>query len=728
KMTGTSFELRERYLPHRPTPTLAVTGACNAGKSTLVNALLEEEISPVDVLPATTCPLIFHYGETVSVSMNGKFLKKVQSGRELAFLLRQKNIPSNLIEITMPNPQLKKYTLIDTPGLDAANQNQLLQEIIPRVDILLYLFHQRGLDDRDRYFLHRLKGSSFLHNLPGRISFWINSNCGHPDGSALASTRAALSEIFGSEVPVNYVDTRNRESVENLRQFIEVELALLILKEIEKQLKEEDRYIPRRLAGTLSIKDDGHFLCAFWDIYERARAALETGRQFVTLQEMRSGIRARLDEFNRKIPLTHACPQAAGESWQTVNFSLIKERLQNLLQRLLKEPALKATSIRNRLKELAGSIANDRFFIPLWGPFSSGKSSFLNALMQEALLPAQDKPTTSSVIRLHYGTEKLAVAHYPLQVTIPLLDEREGEVFLCRDELAVLNDWLQKPYFLNTLRGIEARTGGEFSQVDTAQLHTLLTRTQNLFRPPAFPVKFSHHVPTITRPIPAKRAAQAVKAVRISFHNAREKTYHLADPGELMEFKNLITAPEEAILVDGIDIYHPAEIFQLATFVDTPGIDSVHTRYAETVTSWLSRSDVHLVFFNGRHMLSSTHREILRNMVFPDKWRENCFCVVNFADTLNRSEKERVAAFLRRELASPAPPEIYFISALEALKDKNNPAFNQFLRRLERFILARRGEKVLMQRIEQIKELLTAMQALEKYRRELEEIRLLLKQ
>ncbi|SHJ34123.1 dynamin family protein [Desulfofundulus thermosubterraneus] len=727
-------ELRERYLLHRPVPTLAVVGACNAGKSTLINALLQEEISPVDILPATPCPLFFSYGETFSVYADGRF-KHSQSGQALFSLLRQKNIRVNRVEITLPNPWLKKCTLIDTPGLDTANQNRLLEKIVPAADFILYLFHQRGPDEQDRYFLYRLKGSPFLHSF-NRISFWVNSNCGHPDGSALVAARTAVGEIFGGEVPVNYLNTKNKESVENLRLFMEAELASLALKELEKLFKEEDKHIPRQLARTLSIKEDGLFLNMFWDIHERARTALETGQLSAILQQMRSESRERLAAYNQKVLPAPLPPAVRRETWQAVNFSLIKERLLNLLQRLLKDPALQSLPTREHLRELAKSMANDRFFITLWGPFSSGKSTFLNALMQEVLLPAQDKSTTSSLVRLNHGPEKLAVAHYPLQATLFLLDERDGEVFLCREELVTLNRWLNNPQFLKNLREIEVYTGGKFLRVNIAELSTLLAQTQNLFRPRTFPAGINSHIPAITRSIPAKRAIRAVTAVRLSFYHAREKTFRLADPGELAEFKHLTVTPEEAMLVDGIDIYHPAEMFKLATFIDTPGIDSVHTRYAKTVAGWLNKSDVHLVFFNGRHMLSPAHRDFLRHTAFPEKLRENCFCVINFADTLNRNEKERMAAFLRRELAPPAPLEIHFISALDALRDKHNFAFNQFLRRLEWFILTQRGEKVLLRRIEQIKELLTMEgyessptgRVLEKYCRELEEIRQILKQ
>jgi hypothetical protein len=725
-------ELREKYLLPQPPPLLAVAGARNAGKSTLINALLQEDISPVDVLPATPCSIFFFHGQSFSVSA-GRF-KPVHSRQGLASLLRRGDIHAGRVDVTLPNPWLRICTLIDTPGLDAASQSHLVEKTLAPADHILYLFHQRGMDEQDRLFLHRLKGSL---SRPGskRISFWINCNCGRPDGSALTATREALGEIFGREIPVNYLNTRDAESIENLRLFVEVELAFITLKELEKFFSGEDRHIPRRLAGTLAIGEDGPFLNAFWSIYERARDALETSQLFASLQQVRLEIREKLAAYNRKVPAVAASPAGMENTWQAVSFPVLKERLLNLLQRLLEAPFLRSPATRERLAELAGSLAGDRFYVTLWGPFSSGKSTFLNALMQEELLPAQDKSTTSTLVRLHHGAEKVAVIHYPRELTLFLVEEREGNAYLCREELVTLYRWLNNPGLLKDLRQMEACTGGRYSRVNAAELAALLIQTQNLFRSPALPGNIYNHVPAITRPISLKRAALAVTAVRLHFHHVREKVFHLADPGELAEFRRLMITPEEAMLIEAIDIHHPAEMLKLATFVDSPGIDSVHTRYARKVAEWLRNSDLHLIFFNGRHMLSPVHREFLRQEIPPERERDNCFYVVNFADTLNLSERERVATWLRRELAPAASREIHFISALDALKDGKNLAFNRLLRQLEQAILIQRGEKILLRRIDQIGELL-AVEArksppvgrlLEKYSRELEDIRLILK-
>ncbi|MDE6135481.1 MAG: dynamin family protein, partial [Muribaculaceae bacterium] len=61
------------------------------------------------------------------------------------------------------------------------------------------------------------------------------------------------------------------------------------------------------------------------------------------------------------------------------------------------------------LKTLAAKIENEDFRVLLMGRFSSGKSTFLNALMGEMLLPALPKPTTAMIGEISYAEKPEAV-------------------------------------------------------------------------------------------------------------------------------------------------------------------------------------------------------------------------------------------------------------------------------------------------------------------------------
>ncbi|MBE3588129.1 MAG: dynamin family protein [Thermoanaerobacteraceae bacterium] len=241
--------LRERYLSHLPVPMVVIAGACNAGKSTLINALLGLEVSPVDVLPLTPCPIVFRHGETFSATLQAEQRKwQAKSLPEALNLLRRNHHGLKQVEMHLSVPWLQKCSLVDTPGIDTDRAGAGFPAgVISGADLILYLFHQRGADDGDRYFLHRLR-KTFLPRDYGRISFWINGNLGRPDGSALEATRTVLQEIFGREIALHHLDTRNGQSVDGLRRFLEVELAFLHLARMGEMFKKEDALIPRQLA------------------------------------------------------------------------------------------------------------------------------------------------------------------------------------------------------------------------------------------------------------------------------------------------------------------------------------------------------------------------------------------------------------------------------------------------------------------------------------------------
>ena len=71
---------------------------------------------------------------------------------------------------------------------------------------------------------------------------------------------------------------------------------------------------------------------------------------------------------------------------------------------------------------LYGGISNKRI-IALGGGFSSGKSSFMNALIKDDILPADIKPTTSVPAYISFGTSNSAIAINMVNNKVDLLLE-----------------------------------------------------------------------------------------------------------------------------------------------------------------------------------------------------------------------------------------------------------------------------------------------------------------
>lgn len=97
-------------------------------------------------------------------------------------------------------------------------------------------------------------------------------------------------------------------------------------------------------------------------------------------------------------------------------YSWFKDK-KDLLASLLSESAqtieeLSMSQFAGKLQQLSEKVSNDSFKIQIVGTFKNGKSTFINSLLGENILPTRALPCTAVVNEIKYGTEKRAVLHF----------------------------------------------------------------------------------------------------------------------------------------------------------------------------------------------------------------------------------------------------------------------------------------------------------------------------
>ncbi|HEY9071989.1 MAG TPA: dynamin family protein, partial [Candidatus Ozemobacteraceae bacterium] len=131
--------------------TIACIGEFNAGKSSLLNALIGRPLLPVGVLPTTCLPCSIEHADqpTLIVETNhGKIFPRPPE--ELGRLLREPSLPPPippaadapaLLHLFVPVPAFRDIRLLDLPGLNAriARHQAFSESTIDEADLILWL-------------------------------------------------------------------------------------------------------------------------------------------------------------------------------------------------------------------------------------------------------------------------------------------------------------------------------------------------------------------------------------------------------------------------------------------------------------------------------------------------------------------------------------------------------------------------------------------------------------
>jgi len=134
---------------------VAVGGRLNAGKSTLVNALLGQKLAATDATECTKLVSWFKFGlinqivirlrdgQVVTLPAQPLATAVAKAGRQADEI--------SVIEVNSSNTTLARdYTLVDTPGLDAlSGLDAMSLSALGQADVLLYVMPHPGENDRE---------------------------------------------------------------------------------------------------------------------------------------------------------------------------------------------------------------------------------------------------------------------------------------------------------------------------------------------------------------------------------------------------------------------------------------------------------------------------------------------------------------------------------------------------------------------------------------------------
>jgi small GTP-binding protein len=118
---------------------LVVVGEFNAGKSSVINALVGERVAPEGILPTTVSVTMFRYGDART----------------------ERGVRDGMVEIDYPAPFLRHITIVDTPGTNAIirKHEEITEGFAPRADLALFVTSaDRPFTESERGFIERLRG------------------------------------------------------------------------------------------------------------------------------------------------------------------------------------------------------------------------------------------------------------------------------------------------------------------------------------------------------------------------------------------------------------------------------------------------------------------------------------------------------------------------------------------------------------------------------------------
>jgi GTPase Era involved in 16S rRNA processing len=672
-------------------PEVLVMGPVNSGKSTLINGLLKNDLSPTDASPSTFLPIRIIAGNdyTAEVIAGGK-AKKVANKKHLSDLVRKRisiknsDKGSDRIEIRHHAGILEWCSLIDTPGSGLSEEtDRMLEKMVcgRTPGEIIFMLHQRGIDASAYGFLEKLHKA--VSSAGKEISFWINVNTGYSDGTPLPETRERVRRLFPGRSIVHLINTRNPKSIEIISLYLKTKIAGNILRNMGEKLRDMDNRLPARLNKVSKIKDDSKFLMQIWGLNQEARSLLAAREAIDSLPLVGGRIKSLLEDHTRRLILLnnpfHSKPPINGAKTPP------HRELEHLLEQMAGDKSICRIIPAGSIKALGERLREEKCRIEVVGTFSSGKTTFLNALVGEPLLTAGDQATTACRLLLRHGPSPKAVLETMLQPEFQLVQKEKGTCRLLKGGFDSLQSLLRDNTIFQAIADVEIALGNQFLRISRDKLEEVLYETYKRFNTTGKENRsISSLLPKLLTKQQRMQDNKLLTAVRLTFRNPFRFVFDLSKEAERKKFE-AFTLPPYAAIAERIEVDHPSLPLKNAVFLDTPGSDSLHRQHLRQKPGYREHTDILLVFMHGKHLTAEgpetySHRETGRAGT-------GVYYVINFADTMDQMEREKASLFVRLKMpahkgSQPLPyAQVHMISALQAMQGEDD-GFRRLVRQL----------------------------------------------
>lgn len=350
-------------------------------------------------------------------------------------------------------------------------------------------------------------------------------------------------------------------------------------------------------------------------------------------------------------------------------FSKIDQHIQ-FLEKILQKPGITNSArqeLSQQLQKIKKRCADPNLYLAVIGEFSSGKSTFINALLRDDLLKTSALVATAIDTKISYGTSFKVQALFkhtrPKQfIKKPIEPPKKTTPKIKIAWFPSLIIWIPLMIWLSSISAV-------FIGLLLLPIAIAITTGINQV--------LKNKPTTKNLPIPSKLVtSNEVIEMGILPH----------------QFVEMVTSEEElSRALDNVKIYHPANFLKSGiVIIDTPGTNAENEEHGKITKKVIeTEADAAVIIIPAGQPLSTTLISFLSGPIY--QFIHRCIFVVSKMDTIREKEQARLIKNLEKRLKEnlqidnflmiDAAPQIVLdmLNVTEEIAEKNRPWHDKFV-------------------------------------------------